>query len=159
MLYSPYNQWRESTKCNYLHLNQQSRPRCFQELWLSEFWLIWMLAMCTNCPAPGTAPHPWAISKWAIKRYHKKYENFRTGLCSGVQKPGFLKELLTSDMDKTLIFILNSIISTCPLKFLYLLISSLQITLNIRNIKLSELGIRHDSVLKRPLLWTVMIIS
>lgn len=53
----------------------------------------------------------------------------------------------SSDIDKTLIFILNSIISMCPLKFLYLLISSLQITLNIRNTKLSELGnIKSDVI-------------
>lgn len=122
---------------------------CFHELWLSEFWLAWTLATCTSCPTPGTAPHPWTSFKWAIKSYPTKHENFRTGLCSSIQKPGFLKKMthFSSDIDKTLIFILNSIISMCPLKFLYLLISSLQITLNIRNIKLSELGnIKSDMI-------------
>lgn len=48
---------------------------------------------------------------------------------------------------KTLIFILNSIISTGTLEFLYFLISGLQATLNIRNIKLSEIGnIKSDVI-------------
>ena len=51
-----------------------------------------------------------------------------------------MTDFCSGNMAKTLIFILNYIISACTLNFLYFLISGLQTTLNVRNIKLSEIG-------------------
>lgn len=59
--------------------------------------------------------------------------------CREAELPEEMTEFCSGNMRKTLIFILNSVTSTCPLQCLYFLISGLQITLNIKNIKLSEL--------------------
>lgn len=67
--------------------------------------------------------------------------------CIESELPKEMTDLCSDNMGKTLTFIWNSIISTCALKFLYFLISGFQITLNIRNIKLSDIGnIKSDMI-------------